>query len=297
MKLINFSWNRMTRMLNRKNRKIAVEELEVSIENYNNNISSLVKVSEKLYKKRENLKSTLKNVEYYLNLLTNKPKSMVTEIQEIQFSLENYQEMIDIMKAEIKKSKLTSGSSAVAGAAAGAGVAAFGPSVAMGIATTFGTASTGTAISTLTGAAASKAALAWLGGGALAAGGKGIAGGSALLGLAGPIGWTIGGASLIGSGLLLNGKNKKVIAEATKERTEVETKDKINQSHTKEIRKLIELTDETNKNLIERLKKAESYGTVNYQELTDNQKYELGAMINISSAGIEQLNKTIGEKE
>jgi membrane protein implicated in regulation of membrane protease activity len=83
------------------------------------------------------------------------------------------------------------------------------PSAALWIATTFGTASTGTAISTLSGAAAANAALAWLGGGALAAGGGGMAAGSTLLALAGPIGWTIAGATLLSSILLFANSKKK----------------------------------------------------------------------------------------
>lgn len=74
----------------------------------------------------------------------------------------------------------------------------------MGIATTFGVASTGTAISALSGAAAANAALAWLGGGALAVGGGGMAAGSAFLALAGPVGWTIAGLSIIASGLVFS---------------------------------------------------------------------------------------------
>ena len=41
-------------------------------------------------------------------------------------------------------------------------------------------------------------------GGALAAGGGGMAAGNALLALAGPVGWGVGGAVLVGSGLYLN---------------------------------------------------------------------------------------------
>ena len=84
------------------------------------------------------------------------------------------------------------------------------PTAAMWIATTFGTASTGAAISTLSGAAATNAALAWLGGGALAAGGGGMAGGTAFLALAGPVGWSIAGATLLSSILIFTAKKTKL---------------------------------------------------------------------------------------
>lgn len=90
-----------------------------------------------------------------------------------------------------------------AGFAAGAVVASMAPTAEMWGATTFGTASTGPAISTVSGAAATKAAKGWLGGGTLAAGCGGTAAGSALLALAGPIDWTVAGATLLTSILLL----------------------------------------------------------------------------------------------
>src|SRR5699024_11598177 len=90
------------------------------------------------------------------------------------------------------------------------------PSAALWVATTFGMASTGTSISTLSGAAATKAALAWLGGGTLAAGGGGTAAGSAFLALAGPVGWTFAGATLLVS-ISLFAKKKFTNREAKQE--------------------------------------------------------------------------------
>lgn len=88
----------------------------------------------------------------------------------------------------------------------------------MAIATAFGTASTGTAISSLSGAAATNAALAWLGGGALTAGGGGMAAGNAVLALAGPVGWGIGTAAVIGGGIFAACQNKKAACQANEER-------------------------------------------------------------------------------
>ncbi|GAB2497106.1 hypothetical protein GCM10008929_17840 [Alkalibacterium psychrotolerans] len=281
-------------MFNKKNRKEAVNSLERKVEEYNKSTKELTKKSESLYLVRQQLKLTLSDVEFFINSLSNKPKTLSAEAQQIKFDLKNYQEMLNVMNEEIKKSNLTGTGSVAAGTVAGMGVAAFGPTVAMGIATTFGTASTGTAISALTGAAASKAALAWLGGGALVAGGKGIAGGTALLGLAGPVGWAIGGTALVGSGLLMNGKNKKVIAQANKDQLELDTKKKVHYTYINEIRKLTILTEDTQANLLDRLSDAKENYPKDYKKMNENQKYELGALVNISLAAIEQLSKTVG---
>ena len=104
----------------------------------------------------------------------------------------------------------------MAGGLGGVAVASIAPSAALSVAMTFGTASTGTAIASLSGAAATNAALAWLGGGAVAAGGAGILGGKVLLTFAGPVGWAISGASLVGSLVALNMSNKE-IARKTEE--------------------------------------------------------------------------------
>ena len=115
-------------------------------------------------------------------------------------------------------------------------MAAFGPTVAMAVATTFGTASTGTAISALSGAAAANAALAWLGGGALAAGGGGMAAGHTLLALAGPVGWTVGGLAMAGSGIYLHSRNGDLARKATQERLGVEGEIRSLRTASREIR-------------------------------------------------------------
>src|SRR5699024_7202943 len=88
-------------------------------------------------------------------------------------------------------------------------VASAAQTAAMWLAPPRRTAAPGTASPPLSGAAASKAALAWLGGGALAAGGGGTAAGSALIALAGPIGWSIAGATLLTSVVLFSKQKSK----------------------------------------------------------------------------------------
>lgn len=158
----------------------------------------------------------------------------------------------------------------------------------MGVATTFGVASTGTAISALSGAAATNAALAWLGGGALAAGGGGMAAGSAFLALAGPIGWTIAGLSIIASGLMF------FKTKGDKERLEnvytlISNRDV--KSYELAIVELSErikrIIDETGK-LEEAVIKIETFGT-DYSQMTEEQQYELGAYVNLMEAATKLL--------
>ncbi len=103
-----------------------------------------------------------------------------------------------------------------AGVAGGIAVASLAPSAAMWVATTFGTASTGTAISTLSGAAATNAALAWLEWCSRCWGG-GMASGTAFLAMAGPVGWTIGGATLLASIALFASKKSNSVKKKKEE--------------------------------------------------------------------------------
>ena len=144
-------------------------------------------------------------VEVLVNSIANRPKSFDSEFDEIRTNRAVFLNACDFGERQLQAAREAAGG-AGAGIAAGASVAFMAPTAAMWIATTFGTASTGTAISALTGAAAESAALAWLGGGALTAGGGGIAAGNALLAMAGPVGWTIAGATLLSSILIFSKK-------------------------------------------------------------------------------------------
>ena len=151
-----------------------------------------------LLRQRERSTDLIELVELLVNSIANTPKSFGASFDEIEVQKAMFLGAEEFAKKDLEAAR-TSAASAGAGFTAGAAVASLAPTGAMWVATTFGTASTGTAISTLSGAAATKAALAWLGGGALAAGGGGAAGGSALLALAGPVGWTVAGATLLTS--------------------------------------------------------------------------------------------------
>ena len=200
----------------------------------------------------------------------------------------NWKQQAEKIELEYKKAEVKAAGQGAAGVGAGVAVVTLGPTVAMGVATTFGVASTGTAISALSGAAATNAALAWLGGGALAAGGGGMAAGSAFLALAGPIGWTIAGLSIIASGLMF------FKTKGDKERLEnvytlISNRDV--KSYELAIVELSErikrIIDETGK-LEETVIKIETFGT-DYSQMTEEQQYELGAYVNLMEAATKLL--------
>ncbi|MVU76006.1 hypothetical protein GPX89_01960 [Nocardia sp. ET3-3] len=171
---------------------------EVAIAEYNGAFTAMADRGLSLLRQRERSTDLIELVEQLVNSIANTPKSFDADFDEIEVHRKRFLHTEDFAQRELEAARL-SAAGAGAGFAAGTAVAGLAPSAAMWVATTFGTASTGTAISTLSGAASSQAALAWLGGGALAAGGGGTAAGTALLALAGPIGWTIAGATLLAS--------------------------------------------------------------------------------------------------
>ena len=166
----------------------------------------------------------------------------------------------------------------------------------MWVATTFGTASTGTAISALSGAAATNAALAWLGGGTLASGGLGIAGGHALLALAGPIGWGIAGFSILTSVVLF--ANNKI--KSNKKKQEEITSVKTNIHHLE--KDVAFLTDLLTKTETLRTKVNELYSSTlsmyerDYAQLNEDQKYQLGSLVNNTKALAATLALTLDKE-
>lgn len=176
----------------------AADPYEEVIAEYNAAFTAMNDKGLSLLRQRERSADLIELVELLVNSIANTPKSFDSALGEIHTQKAEFLNAEEFARRDLEAAK-RSATGAGAGFATGAAVASVAPTAAMWAATTFGTASTGTAISTLSGAAASNAALAWLGGGALAAGGGGTAAGGALLALAGPIGWTVAGASLLAS--------------------------------------------------------------------------------------------------
>ena len=279
-------------MLNSGYKKSAVATCEQAGQEYRKQYDNTVQSVTSLHSSKEHAKTLLLSVENLISSISSKPVELEKENCAISVRIENFEkEIVNIRRKSMQDENMTTGT-AGAGVAAGVGVAAFGPSAAMAIATTFGTASTGTAIASLSGAAATNAALAWLGGGALAAGGSGMAGGTAFLALAGPAGWAIGGAALVGSGLMASSRNKKIAREAEEKTLKI-------RSETNTLRQLQKKVDRENQ-LLKKLQ-AGVFGCLNvsmklrgsnYNVFTEIEKYELIRLINMS----ETLSVRIGEK-
>lgn len=267
--------------------------LSQSVTDYNDAFTLMNDKGIQLYVERCKAVEAIENVEHLINSIANHPKSFDSAFEEIKTSRSHFIDSCEFAERELQAARTAAGGVG-AGIAAGAAVAFMGPTAAMWVATTFGTASTGTAISTLSGAAATKAALAWLGGGALSAGGGGTAAGTALLAMAGPIGWTIAGATLLSSILLFT--NKKV--KLNKQKNEEIESLKSNTEIVKELdAKIGNILDDTSKILSG--VKSSYKGCLNvfasdYKSLSSNQKRQLGALVNNTKALSALFEITIG---
>lgn len=266
--------------------------LEQSITDYNDAYTLMNDKGIQLYVERCRAVDAISNVEDLVNSIANRPKTFDSEFEEIRVNKSHFTDSCEFADRELQAAREAAGG-AGAGLAAGASVAFMGPTAAMWVATTFGTASTGTAISTLSGAAATKAALAWLGGGTLAAGGGGTAAGTALLAMAGPIGWTIAGATLLSSILLFAKKKTKLNKQKNEEIESV----KQNTEIIKELDgKISQIMNET-KGIMIGLK--ESYtGCMrlfggDYSTFSDDERRSLGALVNNTKALSAMFDKTI----
>lgn len=280
-------------MLNKKMREEALNQLKSAQVKYEVQQKYLVEDAEQLLEERKNLKQVIDNVWDFINSFRNKSTELNTELNRIQIETKKFSGLLESLEQEVRKANIASGGTAAAGIAAGAGIAAFAPSAAVAVAMTFGTASTGTAISALSGAAATNAALAWLGGGALAAGGGGTAAGSALLGLAGPVGWIIGGGALVTAGLMKSGKNKKIAEQAGSETVKVYKAITMMEGTRKEIKEIITLSIRTASDLNSMQTACQGYSN-DYLLLSQDEKLRLGSLVNNIKSATELLNRTVG---
>ena len=261
--------------------QLAQQKAESASKKTNQKINELGQHTGDLY-------ASLTAIQALFDRIRNVPEENRLKYETLKAIRVNWKQQAEKIELEYKKAEVKAAGQGAAGVGAGVAVVTLGPTVAMGVATTFGVASTGTAISALSGAAATNAALAWLGGGALAAGGGGMAAGSAFLALAGPIGWTIAGLSIIASGLMF------FKTKGDKERLEnvytlISNRDV--KSYELAIVELSErikrIIDETGK-LEEAVIKIETFGT-DYSQMTEEQQYELGAYVNLMEAATKLL--------
>lgn len=281
-------------MFNSGARKEAIEKLKQAVNRHESVGEQVRQASARLHNLRHDVATRIiLDVESYVNLLANSPKEFDTSIADLRIESNRFQDVVRQIEIRAAHTAPIAGGTGAAGVAAGVGVAALAPSAAMALATTFGTASTGTAISTLSGAAATSAGLAWLGGGTLAAGGLGMAGGRVLLAMTGPVGWTISGATLVGSGLYLNHRNKKHARLATEERLRVEAEVRSLEAALLEIGKLERVTERHThgcRAMLVNLRSAPD----DYLEFSDADKKRLAMLINHIQSLSEMLRMEVG---
>ena len=269
--------------------------LKECINEYNNAYTLMNDKGVQLYIERTRALDTISFVENLVNSIANKPKSFDTEFEEINVNRKQFTDSCEFAERELKEArKAVTG--AGAGFAAGASVVFMAPTAAMWIATTFGTASTGTAISTLSGAAATKAALAWLGGGALAKGGGGIVAGKALLAMAGPIGWSIAGATLLSSILIFTAKKTKLNKQKNEEIQAIKANIEAVHEMDEKIKVILSETEKIRNALNELYMKALPLYNIDYTAINKEQKLLLGTLINNTKSLSAMFTKTIGEE-
>ncbi|YCH07402.1 hypothetical protein ACTAQJ_20315 [Arthrobacter sp. alpha11c] len=272
----------------------APDAYEETIAEYNAAFAAMSDKGLSLLRQRERSADLIEFVELLVNSITNTPKSFETTFGEIGDYKAEFLDAEEFARKDLEAAQ-QSAASAGAGFAAGAAVASVAPTAAMWVATTFGTASTGTAISALSGAAASNAALAWLGGGALAAGGGGTAAGGAILALAGPVGWTVAGATLLAS-IALFAKKKFDNLAAKQEALAVV---KRNSASVK--RADAKIDDLLQKTTMLRLELAKCYGEAvpyfgaDFRALSDSQQQRLGVLVNNTKSCAALLSRRIDQ--
>ena len=281
-------------MFHGEEREAAVERMNKEYKQMERHQKNVIRSSEHLYRERDRLKKSVFTMWDLINSFREKPTELNVTLKKVKIEYDRYEDLIS--EAEVQADELEKVyGGAVSAVAIGGGVAALGPSVAMSIATTFGTASTGTAISALSGVAARNAALAWLGGGTLAAGGGGTALGSTILGLAGPVGWGIAAAGIVGGSLMANGKNKKAIAQANEATKKIEAQSKILEGTAEEIRILRRQTSKFTSEMNSARLRVERFNR-NFNELSETEQDRIVAIVNNVFSASKMLNKTVGQK-
>ncbi len=273
-------------------RSAALGKLRASIAEHETLREQVEQASVRLLEQRQRVVAeVIAPVEAYVNGLANVPKAFDKSVRAFRIAIDRFDAAVQRIESEAAQVDTIGSGVGLAGAAAGVGLAAFGPSAALAVATTFGTASTGTAISMLSGAAATNAALAWLGGGALAAGGGGMAAGNALLALAGPVGWTIGGLALVGSGAYLHYRNGVVAQQALQQQVQVEGEIRALRVAHREITGLETSTRMYTEGTLALLDRLRQGAPRDYRQFDAGQKERLGALINCIGSLSELIRK------
>lgn len=270
--------------------------LEEAITEYNDAYTLMNDKGVRLFVERNRSVDSIDNVKNLVNSIANHPKEFDAEFEVIDNNRKKFRDSCEFADKELDAARKAAGGMG-AGMAAGASVAFMAPTAAMWIATTFGTASTGAAISTLSGAAATNAALAWLGGGAVAAGGGGMAAGNALLALAGPVGWSIAGATLLTSIVLFAKKRMKLNKEKNEEIEKVKKNIEIIKEMDAKINDILTRTIDIRTKLNEAYTGCLTVFGQDYSSIDDSKKQALGALVNNTLTLAVTLDENVSEQE
>lgn len=261
--------------------ELAQKQTEIAVDKTNKKIEEIGGHTSTLYVR-------LKAIQNQFNRISNVPRKLRVECEKLQKVRLEWKQQVEKIEKDYDTAKIKAGTGGVAGVGIGGAVAALGPTAAMGVATTFGVASTGTAISSLSGAAATNAALAWLGGVALATGGGGMIAGEAFLALAGPIGWTIAGISILASVFsIFNAKFDKEKLEAIFCLISKRDEKKYDLAIVELNERIKRIIDESDK-LRTALDRTKSFGT-DYISMTTEQQIELGSYVNFMNSSTQLL--------
>lgn len=282
-------------MFNQKLKKEALNIHEEATRRYNTTRDKLMDSCQDLHNVRVNSVELIKYITAVINSIANTPKSFETDFGKVRIHLDNFKETTEYAERAYKES-VRAGVGIAGAATIGVGVAAMAPTALMSIATTFGTATTGKAISALYGAAAEKAAVAWIGrtvAGFAVKEGAGLAVGQAVLSLAGPIGWTVTGASIGIELASLTKKNKELANTAVEEAKNITT---AREALDEAVDKVVSLRSKTGiiyNDLNLQKSKINTYKNIDYLSLAESDKEFLGALVNNTLSLSELLNKTI----
>ena len=134
-------------------------------------------------------------------------------------------------------------------------------------------------------------------GAGLAAGGGGMAGGTAFLALAGPVGWSIAGATLLTSILIFTTKKTKLNKQKNEEIQAIKQNIELVREMDGKIGLILDETISIRNGLNDMLKKTLPMYGADYLSLADDQKQLLGALINNTKALAALFGKTIGEED
>ena len=274
----------------------APDPYEVAIDEYNAAYTSMSDAGLELLIVRQRTTDLVELVERLINSIANTPKSFDADVQRIETRRTEFLESEAFIRRDLAAAQQSAFGAGV-GVAAAAAVATLAPSAAVWVATTFGTASTGTAISALSGAAATNATLAWLGGGAVAMGGGGTAAGTALLALAGPIGWSIAGATLLTSVVVFT--RRKLETRDAKEQalTSVKENTATVRKLDAQIRELLERSNSIRAQLLSQYHAAVAHHGADFLALETREQALLGALVNNTLACTAQLESRVAGTE